>query len=177
MGTDIHPFAECCRDGAWHLVDAEIPRDRNYWAFAVLADVRNGYGFGGFGTGDPITPLDEPRGLPEDLSPELRTALEQRSWLLGDHSISWVTLEELLAYDLDAPVTCRAYVPPEDAARLREGGAPPRVTAAYSADPAWVRMEWQEPLRRRAWLIPQLIGALSRLGKPPEVRLVFGFDG
>ena len=176
MGTDIHPVAECYRGDGWHLADADMPRNRNYWSFAVLADVRNGYGFGGFSTGEPITPIDEPRGLPPDLSPELRAALEQRSWLLGDHDISWVTLEELLAYDLDTPVTCRGYVPPEDAARLREGGTPPPVTAAYSADPTWVRMEWQEPLRQKAWLISQLIEALSRLGKPGEVRLVFGFD-
>lgn len=176
MGTDIHAVAECYRDGRWHLVEADIPRDRNYRAFAVLADVRNGYSFAGIGTGDPVTPIDEPRGLPDDLSPELRAALEQKRWLLGDHSISWVTLEELLAYDLDAPVTFRAYVPQEEAAHLRETGEPPRMTAAYSADPSWVRIEWRQPLREQAWLISALIEALRPLGTPSRVRLVFGFD-
>ena len=176
MGTDIHPVVECYRDGSWHLVEADLPRDRNYWGFAVLADVRNGHGFGGLDTGDPITPIDEPRGLPPDASPELRAALKKNHWLLGDHSISWVTLEELLDYDLDAPVICRASVPPEEAERMRASGEPPRLFAAYSADPDWVRLEWYEPLRNRAWLILRLIEALIPLGAPGEVRLVFGFD-
>lgn len=45
---------------------------RNYDAFAVLANVRNGTGFAGVVTGDVFVPLSEPRDLPEDLSLRLR---------------------------------------------------------------------------------------------------------
>ena len=43
MGTDIHLAAEVFEDGRWHLAEVDLPDYRNYRAFAVLADVRNGY--------------------------------------------------------------------------------------------------------------------------------------
>ena len=76
MGTDIHIAAEIFKGGRWRLADVDLSENRNYWAFAVLADVRNGYGFAGIDKGDPITPISEPRGLPEDLSDELRDQLK-----------------------------------------------------------------------------------------------------
>lgn len=52
--------------------------DRNYNVFGILADVRNGYGFAGVDTGDGFVPIDSPRGLPDDLSPEIRGMLALR---------------------------------------------------------------------------------------------------
>lgn len=72
MGTDIQIFAETFADGRRHLADVDLPDYRNYRTFAVLAGVRNGYGFAGFDKGDPITPTSQPRGLPDDLSQGLR---------------------------------------------------------------------------------------------------------
>ena len=69
MGTDIHIVVEIYKDHGWHLTDIVPSQDRNYRAFAVLADVRNGYGFAGFSTGDAVIPISEPRGLPDDMSP------------------------------------------------------------------------------------------------------------
>jgi len=191
MGTDIHLVAEYYKDGRWHLSDVELPDYRNYRAFAVLADVRNGYAFAGFDTGDPVDPISYPRGLPDDLSQELQAILDNEEqddeldwdkeeedtfiWL-GDHSFSWVTLKELLDYDLDAPVTLRGKVPPEVAFAWKENGEPPRITAAYSNDSTWVSMEWQQPIRQSAPLIQNLIDALLPLGDPAKVRIVFGFD-
>lgn len=124
MGTDIHSIPEVKIDGAWRRVTDRIPEelqsqlwrraadrriydenqsdrsrlleyaatrwydDRDYDAFAILADVRNEADF---------TPIAEPRGLPPDF---VRGADDD----LGDHSLSWVTLAELEAYDWDATV-------------------------------------------------------------------------
>jgi hypothetical protein len=179
MGTDIHIVAEVFRDGAWHLADVDVPDGRNYWAFAVLAGVRNGYGFAGADRGDPLIPISEPRGLPEDLSLELRAPPEDEAvdipWL-GDHSFSWVTLEELLAYDLETPVTLHGRVTPEDAQRWKEECIPPSMSVGLFGEEGLVRLEWQEPVRNCAPLIPQLIEAIRPLGEPKNVRLVFGFD-
>ena len=46
--------------------------------FAILAGVRNGYGFAGCDTGDGFRPIAPPRGLPGDVSPEV--AEEARRW-------------------------------------------------------------------------------------------------
>lgn len=109
MGTDIHMLAEVRKDGRWQPAyplqahewrDGELGyphpyNDRNYDLFAMLADVRNGYGFAGIPTGAGFVPLAPQRGLPTDLCDEYR-ALDYE---LGDHSQTWVTLAELLDYD------------------------------------------------------------------------------
>ena len=119
------------------------------------------------------------------MSQELRVKLEQKIddeddavdglWL-GDHSFSWVTLKELLDYDLDAPVTVRGYVPQETAKRFRETGENPDSWATWTPLPGFERIEWQMPIRQMASLIPRLIEEISVLGDPENVRLVFGFD-
>jgi len=197
MGTDIHLAAEIYKDGLWHLANVDLPDYRNYRAFAILADIRNGYTFAGMDSGDPVIPISYPRGFPEDISEELREMLykeDEDEWLdddmedfplddeepeliwLGDHSFSWVTLEELINYDLDAPVTLRGKVSPEAARRWKENREPPNTVVAFISNPDWVSMEWQRPLRESAPLITNLIEALHPLGEPHEVRLIFGFD-
>ena len=183
MGTDIHIVAEYFADGDWHLADVELPEYRNYWAFAVLADVRNGYGFAGFDRGDPITPISLPRGLPDDLSQELRAPPDPdddgypstQKWL-GNHSFSWLTLQELLDYDLNAPMILRGMVSSESARRYRETGEPPRSSVGWTRQPGFERIEWQEPIRDHASLVVDLIDSLRGLGDPEHVRIVFGFD-
>lgn len=112
MGTDIHCYAEVRRDDVWKPLDApvktewremEYPRiysKRDYDVFAILANVRNGYGFAGADTGTGFAPmLETDRGLPDDLSEEFSGDREE-CWL-GDHSFGWITLRELLGYDYD----------------------------------------------------------------------------
>lgn len=70
--------------------------DRNYDLFALLADVRNGYGFAGTPRGDRIEPLDEPRGVPDDASYGWLEVVD--SWSVDMHSHSWFTLAELIAW-------------------------------------------------------------------------------
>lgn len=70
--------------------------DRNYDLFALLANVRNGYGFAGTPRGNPIVPLDMPRGVPDDASYAWLETVD--SWSVDMHSHSWFTLAELIAW-------------------------------------------------------------------------------
>lgn len=118
MGTDIHLMLEVRRGGKWELAtDALIPNHwyrkdakyewetqemiplseggpRNYDAFAILGDVRNGHGFAGIKTGDGFAPLSSGRGLPDDLSQIVDP--DAVNW---GHSHSYLTLRELVADD------------------------------------------------------------------------------
>lgn len=66
---------------------------RNYAVFAMLANVRNGYGFAGVKTGEPIEPISEPRGLPDDVCAEIKEISDD--WDMDAHSHSYFTLAEL----------------------------------------------------------------------------------
>ena len=67
MGCDIHSLAQVRKNGKWVTVLQTVAGDhRNYDTFAVLADVRNGYGFAGCDTGDGFEPISEPKGFPSD---------------------------------------------------------------------------------------------------------------
>ena len=75
---------------SFHRPLVDHPYDqRDYALFAILADVRNGL--------DEFTPIAEPRGVPDDASPEYRA--EVAVWSGDGHSHSWLTLKELQAYD------------------------------------------------------------------------------
>lgn len=116
MGCDIHFFVEKRVEGKWVSADKwEIDKDddeprqprvpweqsfyhsRNYNLFAILADVRNGRGFAGVKTGEGFNPISPPRGLPDDVSPEV--GKEAVRWAGDGHSHSFLTVEELLDYD------------------------------------------------------------------------------
>lgn len=87
----IYLAVEVFTEGRWHQVETELPDYRNYTAFAILADVRNGYGFVGFDTGEPVIPTSEPRDFPEDLSEELQALLDRVDGqsILGDGHHKW----------------------------------------------------------------------------------------
>lgn len=156
MGTDIHMEVEVRSDGIWkrheHWDEAcdfcadgkgkngapcywckgtrtrkvRAYSDRNYDVFAILADVRNGYGFAGCDTGDGFVPIAEPRGLPADLSfdPEAEDADGDCAFELGDHSQTWLTLDEVLAYDWDRTTKKRGHVDPWNFELFRREGSP-----------------------------------------------------
>lgn len=95
MGTDIRVVYEKFENDQWERIEVypEYDFSRNYLLFAILADVRNGLGFGGTPTHVPIEPIDCPRGLPRDYkSPD-----DHEDWY-GDHSVSWLMLSEILDY-------------------------------------------------------------------------------
>jgi len=95
MGTDIHTSIETrISDGVWReMPDYHCPPLfdwRDYGMFGFLADIRN----------DAHVPvIAEPRGLPEDCSPEV--AKSYAAWGVDGHTPSWLTLAELQAFDYD----------------------------------------------------------------------------
>lgn len=93
MGCDIHTFAEKQNeDGVFEMIEGLAPFDsRSYGTFGFLAGVRNYSG---------VTPIAEPRGLPSDVSEEVKD--EHESWSCGAHSTTWLTVAELKAFDYDA---------------------------------------------------------------------------
>lgn len=106
---------------------------RNYGLFAILADVRNGRGFAGVKIGEPTKPIDEPRGVPEDASPEYVAEVE--TWGGDGHSHSWFTLAELMAYDWDGNYAINSYVAhPQSEWRASQGEEP--LPADFDFD-AW----------------------------------------
>ena len=114
MGCDIHLYHEKWKDGKWITADnwsqdkynppgrltvdfhSQLYTDRNYRLFGVLANVRNGFGFAGIKTGDPVIPITMPRGIPKDACPEYLSEVE--SWGVDGHSHSWLTLNDLNSY-------------------------------------------------------------------------------
>lgn len=91
MGCDIHSHAERKVDGKWQSIQGLHPFDwRNYGWYGFLAAVRNYSAIG------PIVP---PRGVPTDMSAEVRE--DYLSWEGDAHSGSWLSVVELAAYDYD----------------------------------------------------------------------------
>lgn len=168
MGCDIHLFVEARKSAAepWELVGIKSQCDwcdgkrvnnsgeqcygckgtgertgfssRNYDTFAILANVRNGRGFAGCDTGDGFEPISEPRGLPEDMSAELRgihaeedsaanydaCRLSYGCGWVGDHSFSHLLLSELVGCNWNRRTNQRGVLTPSDFQTFLEKGAP-----------------------------------------------------
>ena len=121
MGTDIHMTVEVKKNKRWTVVTGNrmdfydnypphpLHLGRDYYLFGILADIKN----------PGVAAISIPRGLPPH-SPAVRMHLKsimmncktiytgpdrELTWLeigwLGDHSFSYVHLNELLDYDWD----------------------------------------------------------------------------
>src|SRR5687768_8031889 len=98
MGTDVHAVWQAKKDGRWVDIESRWDQRRHYFLFAWLADVRNGFGFAGIPTHDPIKPVAARRGVPADFNVEAYESGNgpddyDAPWL-GDHSFSWLTADE-----------------------------------------------------------------------------------
>ncbi len=190
MGADIHSFAEVRKNGKWLRVEEPVFDDygnekttepfgwRSYAVFGFLADVRN-YSH--------CTPISEPKGLPDDsewLNSPSKYAYEvnpmsgepilenERETNKNDvqedgnyHSMSWLTLKELLDYDYeqkfwDRRVTKQTSPNSWDGAALAEEGEGQTIT-------------YREHLGESFF---KDIEVLKTLGQPEDVRIVFWFD-
>lgn len=127
----------------------EIYKGRQYFLFALLADVRNYNG---------VTPMSEPRGIPEDACRRTRDGYEP--WKKDAHSASYVTLAELIRF--------ADYYPgsKEDAADVKEV----------------LEESLINPLKERANClghIPAYLwegSMLEALKRAEDIRIVFWFD-
>lgn len=78
----------------WHVKSEDcIYTSRNYLLFTVLAGVRNTVG---------VVPISEPRGLPENVSNEIRLISDEEGQ--DAHSHSWLLGSEVLDYDWDQEI-------------------------------------------------------------------------
>lgn len=166
--------------------------DRNYFVFAVLAGVRNGRGFAGAYTHEPIEPISEPRGLPDDMDPN------SLSYLSGEHSQTWVALEEITRWPWGEETECGGWVSlkelevalandgqPEswcggiDGGRIRKVAATEaiRMVEAGEEDPnVYTFIRWKTKNRDRAGAFLDQMKELATLYGEHPIRLVMDFD-
>ena len=166
---------------------------RNYYWFAILANVRN-Y--------NDLTPIDDPRGLPADISEEVRKMADQ--WESDGHSHSWFTLRELLEYNFDEEtVELKGYVSHRQFAQYLETGKAD-FFIGYISDssiivsngemkqkcmgigtefngrkfPYITQVSWREPYSEAVGkeYIDRIMNKLKTYGEPDKVRIVFWFD-
>jgi hypothetical protein len=84
MGCDIHLYIEVKTENGWELY-AHPNIKRNYSLFAKLANVRN--------ENKHIIPIDNPRGLPKDISYLVKKEYE---YMGSDvHSTSFISMNEI----------------------------------------------------------------------------------
>lgn len=206
MGCDIHIIVERQNtNGEWLRVWAhdwekddpigtpEMFRNRNYDLFGILADVRNGHGFAGIPTGSGWPSIAPDRGIPTDSTV---TDAERNDYTLGDHSFTWVGLDELKAFDWDGvKATAYGIVTRDEYARMqREGESRPKswcggisglgvltVTPQQLLERPMpfthVSLQWTETAREGTGEWPTVVLPwLDSLADGHPLRLVFGFD-
>lgn len=171
---------------------------RNYSLFSLLADVRNGIRsrfYNEPATGRYIKPISDPRGLPDDVSPEV---LEADEFCECDgHSRSYFTLKELQDYKPKDKIKYRNLVTKAEYEEYLKTGSPKSWCGGSNAKiisneemEQWIRgevnyadgefiqtvLEWEkDPIDATG--LNEIIEKLAKLGGDPEnVRIVFWFD-
>lgn len=203
MGTDVHGIWQAKKHGRWVDIESNWEQDRNYLLFSWLADVRNGFGFAGVRTYDPINPIALPRGLPkdfevaDDMHPVTSKAIlgrraeylesgEPLEMFMGDHSHSWLYADEILAAQRPKDIR-RTGVVPRSFYDAWDGETPPdswsggisgpniSVATAPNVPPeaTHVQIEWTESEDGLDYFVDEVKRLKELHG---EVRLVFGFD-
>jgi hypothetical protein len=193
MGTDIHGRLQAKYQGSKGWSDlGEIENDRNYCVFSMLADVRNGFGFAGAKTYEPLVPISEPRGFPEDFD-VVDDSVILESWgqpkieyWMGNHSFSWLTVAEILAWEgWSKDLHMEGFISPSELERMQREGGDPKVWLAWFSGEGYkdyVKHHWTTPFIQRsrvfrAWLDYVALKHSSILERDPSsLRIVFGFD-
>lgn len=134
--------------------------DRNYTLFALLADVRNGRGFAGVVTGNPIIPLDQPRGVPSNASHGWLEEVE--SWDVDMHSHTWFTLRELLEPNplYDQPLIRRGVISATQYEHLKSTGERPKEWSGSITGPKIRTLtvdQYEAGERAETWSVDELL--------------------
>lgn len=150
MGCDIHVRVERRVGTSYNIVHMRPPpfKHRNYSVFGFLADVRN-Y--------SAVPPISQPRGVPPDINYS-----EDDVDYIGDHSFSWLSVAELVAFNYDVLLEDRR-VTRQIGPNFWDGGA--------TADQGGGRM-----ITFRKFLEESFFNDLERLVASGAERIVFGFD-
>lgn len=210
MGTDIHFIVQKKNGKTWEQVTTDrtdyyakgyptIPGEfrwkgeRNYYFFAWLADVRNGHGFAGIKTFEPVKPLTSSRGMPEDFGDheaEYDEDGEPTKWFdLGEHSKGFATFAEILAHPR-RPVMQSGFLERADYVKLLEGVKPKEWCSVIDGrgiikcDSADFAKSPNATHVRASWIqdndgLDEFIAAVKELADKyggDNVRMVFGFD-
>lgn len=181
MGCDIHVHVEYkrCVNGVQKWVCGDYFKVNPYWGeedepryylvgfcdyrdysrFAVLANVRN-YGSTEY--------IDEPRGLPDDVTAEVLKDADE--WGLDGHSHSYFTLKELIDYQENIkPLKHRGMISPDAQKDLDERGILPDGWCQWTNQAGWAFREWEE---ENTVLVP-LIKAIKE--RADELYLIYDF--
>lgn len=177
--------------------------NRNYNLFGILADVRNGHGFAGITTGEGWPSLAPGRGWPEGFDAERVAPHPQYPKEgprgMGEHSFTWISLDELKVFDWDGVSTTNyGVIPAEEYEKLGRGVKPHAWSGGITgpgievydrptylerkrihrlAPRPYVRTSWQESARAATgdWA-GKVIPWLETLAEGKPLRLIIGFD-
>lgn len=158
MGCDIHVFAEKNVGGIFEKI--EMPYgwfdSRSYGRFGFLANVRNYSGVVPFGqTEVPEKYKPIGRGIPADVSDDVKSEFDD--WETDAHSESWLSLEELLAFDYEQVMEDRRVTRNNDGGCTCEPGEGRKMTY-------------------REFLGPNFFDELQQAKSKGADRIVFWFD-
>jgi hypothetical protein len=192
MGTDISMYVEIESNGTWQLLteqdeNTELQQRevyygrQNYRLFAILANLRNPP-IWGIVDDKPFDFIASTRGLPKDLSPELRDLSRA-----GDdndvYSPSWLLLAEVLEFDWDGKVMIHQDLVDPALVHLFEESKPfpfdklPQdMSMNYNFYPGdGVIVRWTETYAESAEDFMEFLDSLKKYRKPSQIRLVFWF--
>jgi len=203
MGTDIHAVFQKKTSTGWEDIPSRWEQNRHYFLFSFLADVRNGYGFAGVRTYEPVIPVAAPRGYPPDFvveddehpvtcantDPHREKYREpgEPIWM-GDHSHTWLTGKEILDHAETLGSTVRhGVVSLETYNSWDRRSTPTDYCGGISgpeilvSDPTeicekttHVRISWAE---KDYYSLAYFLDEVARLvAEHGEIRLVMGFD-
>ena len=168
--------------------------ERNYTVFAILGNVRNGSGFAGVYTHDPIPFISDCRGVPDDVTKETLDALS------NEHSATWCSLTEVMDYDWHAPVHRGGVISLEQYAFCKASGKRPGGWSGSISGPkiitvnplmadrfllagvdvedqqVYVQYEWDDTLDEYTEHFLSRMKMLAMETGEHECRLVYDFD-
>jgi len=172
----FNPYFTDGTDGEQKMEVKNLYRNRNYDLFTLLAGVRDYTGATPF--------IADPRGIPEDASPQ--TKEEAQRWGGDGHTHSWLTLAEIREFHESGPTKkYTGLITQEDSKNLDKGKFP-NSWCQGSSDDTLVRREWEMPVDDLKYLIEPLVERMKDFfwiytdeydrEIEKKIRVVFFFD-